>query len=172
MFNSGPELSRAVPTLTTEELIGHVTPLIEKYTRWKVPGFDRDDLRQEIHLVIWRLHGKYRPERGGFIPLAKRSIINRLGQLRQAGLKQTAPVSYLECRGCGHHNERIKSRGGACTQCDNTTWEAIRSPYLLQSINLDNDTDEDTPRARNPGDVPDESVDVEGAALDLLKFRR
>ena len=145
-----------------EELAGHVEPFMRKYTRWNVPDHDKDDIRQELLIVLHRVQQNYQLERGAFLGLLKRSIINRLGQLNQKGSK-SLPISHMNCQGCGAITAP-KVRGGECSDCGHTRWTAVRAPGMLRSMNSQQYGEDGDPGF----DVMDVSMDTEGAALTLL----
>ena len=162
-------LNQDAPALPFAELAGHLELFIIKYSRWSVRGFDEDDLRQEILMVLWRLQTQYDPSRGNFLALAKTSVINRLMQLQIKGSNQTLPVEFLECKRCGHHGEKISLRGGKCSQCSNTTWIAHRSPILIRSLNKPiGNANSGTQHVYI--DPIDPDMDTEGAALTLIEL--
>ena len=166
--NDMARLNQDAPVLPFEELAEHLEGFILKYSRQGVRGFDEDDLRQEILIVLWRLQTQYDSTRGNFLALAKTSVINRLKQLQIKGTNQTLPVEFLECKQCGHHGEKISLRGGKCSQCSNTTWTAHRTPSLLQSMDRLTTTHSGLEHA--PFEVADPDMDTEGAALTLIEL--
>lgn len=149
------ELSAAVAEgMSFDDLAGQLEPLIGKYSRWRIRGFEREDLRQEVLMVIWRCHGMYDPAKGSFLNLVIRSIENKIEHLRARSVRYYEPIAALRCRGCGVEAAR-RARGGRCA-CGSTRWDAVRLPYGMLSLDevVGEDDRQGVPRVVvNPGVV-------------------
>lgn len=130
------ELSAAVADgMDFETLVDHLRPLIGKYARWSVRGFEPEDLRQEVVLVIWKCHEMYDASRGSFLNLVIRSVENRMGHLKMKAVRYYEPVSALQCRGCSVQIPR-RGRGPVCL-CGSTRWDTVRIAHGLLSMDDD-----------------------------------
>ena len=87
-----------------EQLVTQWTPKIEKVVRQRegyVSGFDADDLRQELLVVLWRCAERYNPNRvsvrtgkpASFHTYLHRAIMNRLMNLRGSMQRHHAPIT-------------------------------------------------------------------------------
>ncbi len=120
----------------SDEVITAVMPLVIKYARLYVQGFDEDDLRQEMLIVLVRCHSIYDTGRGSFLNLCIRSMENKMGHLR-ARARRNQPITGLRCRECGGVIPR-RARGPEC-DCGGSRWDSVRMPYghvSLESIVL------------------------------------
>lgn len=70
-----------------EQLAVKWGPLLNRFARWSIPGVEREDLRQELLLVLWQAHRRYDPARGAsFKTYLFRALLNRaLTLLARAG---------------------------------------------------------------------------------------
>jgi hypothetical protein len=116
-----------------EELFRHLEPLIWKWSRSFIPGFDQDDRRQEILVVIWRCQMRYDPEgkRGfgdrpsSFLNFVIHSIKMRLGNCKYTGERQQYATASLECWGCGLVIP-VFSQAKSCPACGGSRWKTLR----------------------------------------------
>ncbi len=121
--------------LTPEDLLERMEPLIGRYVRRAfIPGFDPEDVRQEICLTIWHCQQQYDPENkkghqdraSSFMNFVIHAISNRLGNLDYYGRKQRYVTSALSCLTCGHE-VYVYSRVKKCPECGNGQWGNVRT---------------------------------------------
>ena len=90
--------------MSFEQLVTQWTPKIEKVVRQRegyVTGFDADDLRQELRVVLWRCSKKYDADRvsprtgkpASFHTYLHQAFMNRLVNLRGRAQRHGAPVT-------------------------------------------------------------------------------
>lgn len=117
-----------------EELFEHLEPLIYKWSNSFIPGFDREDRRQEILVVIWKCQMKYDPEgkRGyndrpsSFLNFVIHAIKMRLGNCKYTGERQQYATNQLECWECSH-TVPVFSQSKKCPQCGGSRWKTLRN---------------------------------------------
>ena len=72
--------------LTFESCMSRYGNFIEAHTRWYIPGYDRDDVRQEVIEVLLKCLRNYdRSLNVPFYPYFKRAVINQLCKLGARG---------------------------------------------------------------------------------------
>jgi hypothetical protein len=75
--------------MTFEDCMKRYGNFVEARTRWYVPGYDRDDVRQEIKEVVLRCLRNYDTSfKVPFYPYLKKAVINRLCNLGGRGAKR------------------------------------------------------------------------------------
>lgn len=104
------ELSERVTSMTLDEFLDQIRPLMSKYERWHVPGFDREDLHQELSVTAWRCWSSYDKTKGSIINVLIRSFENRLGNLRNSSYRQVQPITSYVCDGCGDAQPHVGAR--------------------------------------------------------------
>ncbi len=114
-----------------EEVCAAVAPLVRKYSRRYVQGFDEDDISQEMLLVLFSCHRAYDPTKGSFLNLCIRSMQNMMGKL-QAKARRNQPITGLQCRECSTLIER-RARGPEC-ECGGRRWDPVRLSYGHVSV--------------------------------------
>lgn len=132
----------ALRSLDFEELQLRLAPLINKYSRWVIPGNSREDLEQEIKLVIWRCQQSFDPSRikghegkaSGFINFVIHAIENKFGKLRGREQKFYAPVIALQCIGCG---TQVAPKARAVCACGSRRWLNIRDTRVGALVSVE-----------------------------------
>ena len=140
-----------------EELFEYLEPLICKWSNSFIPGFDRDDRRQEILVVIWKCQMKYDPEgkRGyndrssSFLNFVIHSIKMRLGNCKYTGERQQYATTRLECWGCGATVPVFSSERGVCRACGGTRWKTLRDTRIASVDRLSEYSDAWQPGAED-----------------------
>lgn len=158
------ELNTLALELPFPDLLTQLNPLINKYAAWHVPGIDREELEQEIKLVLWKVQNVYSPEKGSFLNIAIFSIKNRLGQMRAMSKKQVQPITRLSCEKCGH--TIVTQLRAKCPQCGGRRWVDERDEHAIFSIQARQETNPSFD-IREPGESTG-SVDVD-ILLDTLQ---
>src|SRR5688572_3389451 len=100
-------------------------PLINKsLSENNIEGLDRDDLLQEILLVLWECFTKADVQ---FPPTYySRSIRNRIADLHWQADRYYYPSTKLRCSGCGNI---VACKPKQC-DCGNTRWKATKGSNL------------------------------------------
>ena len=120
-----------------DEVYAAVLPLVNKYARRYVQGFDEDDLRQEMLVVLFKCHATYNRRRGSFLNLFIMSMNNTMGKLK-ARARRNQPIAGLRCHECGGVISR-RARGPECDACGGHKWDSVRLAWgnlSLESILL------------------------------------
>ena len=125
------ELSAAVPTMVFVDVAEAVRPLLERHARSYIHGFDFEDLRQELLMVVWQTQRVYDPLRGSFLNVLIHGFRNRLEWLRRQSRRQTQPVVALICREC--KVVRQVTWRPTCV-CGSRSFEEDRTPSALIPI--------------------------------------
>lgn len=120
-----------------EELFEHLEPLIWKWSNSFIPGFDREDRRQEILVVIWKCQMRYDPDgkRGyndkpsSFLNFVIHAIKMRLGNCKYTGERQQYATTSLECWGCGNVVP-VFSKEKKCPCCGGSRWKTLRDARI------------------------------------------
>lgn len=123
--------------LQPEVLFEYLEPLILKWSNSFIPGFDFDDRRQEILVVIWKCQMKYDPDgkRGyedrsaSFLSFVIHSIKMRLGNCKYTGERQQYATKNLQCWGCGL-TVPVFSKEKNCPTCNGTQWKTLRDVHI------------------------------------------
>ena len=97
------EQARAMPF---DQLMHEVAPLISKWSRKHVPGFDQEDVGQELLEVLMLTQRAYNPDKGSFLNLLTRAFSHRIQKLWMKGTRQTLPVIGVVCSVCGAAQSR------------------------------------------------------------------
>ncbi len=160
------DLSIAVAAgMDFETLLTHLRPLIGKYSRRHVRGFEPEDLQQEATLVIWKCQRTYDVSKGSFLNLIIRSIENRMIQLRVQSTRCFEPVLVLQCRGCGTQIPR-RGRGPVCT-CGSAQWQALRISHGVVSLD---DLDYEDPMGARIDPIFLGAIDEQYEAVDTVSY--
>lgn len=118
-----------IRSLSIEDLIIKLTPLIEgTLNKAKISGAEREDIKQELLLVLWKCQRSYFPDiktgfegrKSSFYTYLVNSFSNKLSHIRENTNKETKYSLYLKCKSCG-----ALGLGRARTKCacGNRTWD-------------------------------------------------
>lgn len=130
-----------------EQLVEKYRPLIAKYSRWNIPGYEPEDIAQEVMTVLWRCQTRFDPsKRAGFngrpstfLNYLMTSIENWLGKApRRFSQSFHAPVTELECRACG---AILPVSGHPTCACGGRRWKSIHGGSMLSFDNEFNPID-------------------------------
>ncbi len=102
-----------------EKLERQWSPLLNKFASWRIPGMDRDDLMQEMRIVLFNAEKNYKPVgRAKFLTFLYTACLNTaLKLLYKAGggsrpRKSTVPQALIDPLCDGEHGD-----GVACSWC-------------------------------------------------------
>lgn len=117
-----------------EKLFGLLEPLIWKWSNSFIPGYDRDDRRQEILVVIWRCQMRYDPDGkkgyndkpSSFLNFVIHAIKMRLGNCKYTGERQQYATTSLQCWGCDLVVP-VFSKEKNCLACGGSRWKTLRN---------------------------------------------
>lgn len=65
-----------------EELEQQFAPLLAKFAGWNI-GMEREDLLQELRIILLKAQRRYDPNKGKFMTYLYRSLLNRVLRLRE-----------------------------------------------------------------------------------------
>ena len=104
-------------------------PLLSKFAGWNI-GLPREDLYQELLLVLWRAQTGYSPDKGAsFQTYLYTALLNKVGTLnhRLNGTKSRVPTSFLVplCDGLHSREERCGICGVATATDDVSAIDAL-----------------------------------------------
>ena len=68
---------------------------IEVLSREKIPGYSREDLRQEFRLVLWQKRKDYDPRRSSLKTFIDRVLRWKLGKLRRNSWREKRKIAYF-----------------------------------------------------------------------------
>lgn len=122
-----------VRDMTLEELLEQVGPLLDKYSRWVVPGLDPEDIKQELSVCVWRCHETWTPGEGSFLNYLAASCNKRMASLARDSVRHYQPVSALRCVGCGA-TRTPTARARRC-RCGGG-WEPVASEHQLVQMSV------------------------------------
>lgn len=128
---------------TFEDLLEATARQVGYHAGSYVPGMDREDVGQELAVVLWKVHGSYDPSLGSFANVLEVALRNKMEHLRRQGRRQVLPVVRLECRACG--GVRAPSWRPTCG-CGGRSFTEARSASALTSLDAaldDQGRDED-----------------------------
>lgn len=137
-----PEWVNELKAMPFDDLVVRFTPLIAKYSRWRIPGYEPEDIRQEILTALWKCQRNFDPanrkgfngKQSSFINYLITSIENTLGKApRRFSQSYYMPITGLECRGCGTMVE-VANRP-TCPSCGGKRWKAIHGGSLVSFDN-------------------------------------
>lgn len=142
-----------------EELFKHLEPLIRKWSNSFIPGFDYDDRRQEILVVVWRCQMRYDPEgkkgyndkSSSFLNFVIHAIKMRLGNCKYTGERQQYATASLECWKCGLVLP-VFSREKTCPLCGGGRWKTLRDARIASVDTLSEYSDAWQPGAEDDYD--------------------
>ena len=138
---SNQDLSDMVLTMSAEDMLVQVAPLIRKYSFWVIPGFDSDDLYQELSIIAWRCWGLYDRAKGSFINVLITAFTNRLSNIRDLSTRQVQSMQSYVCPKCGdtmpHLGRAFRPR---CQKCS-VLMGVVRSHKRLLSLDFKNEED-------------------------------
>lgn len=99
-------LTEQVKGMAEEELLRQCAPLISRViSHWRIPGLDRDDLRQEASLKLLWAQWSFDPSRGRqFLGYAQQAMENRMRTLYQQHAVRSGTV-VIRCRSCGFETD-------------------------------------------------------------------
>ncbi len=126
------QLDARVRTMPFPELIAQVRPLVEHQVHAYLPGYDPEDVRQEMLEVLFRTQQTYDPEKGSFLNVLTRSLWNRKEWLRRRSQRQTQPITALVCVQCS--TSRPTGWRPFCERCGGRSFSVERSDHALQSL--------------------------------------
>lgn len=127
------ELSNTIKNMTAEELIEQVTPLLKTQARAKIPGWDYEEILNELREVAWRCHTTYTVSKGSFLNYLIRSIRNKLTNMRKTANNQFVPIASFKCS-CGYRKlYSYQWSAPICPECNQRT-KISRSGNLLSSL--------------------------------------
>lgn len=73
----------SISSIPFETLEKQWTPLLHKFARWHIPGFTRDDLLQELRIVLLEAKQKYDADKGSFKTFLFRNCLNHMLNLHK-----------------------------------------------------------------------------------------
>lgn len=139
------ELNEHARDLPFEELVLEVTPLLSKHAGRYAPGFDREDVMQELLEVLYRAQLSYDPALGGFLNLLIVSFDNRLDWLNRKGRAQVRPITSVSCPACDTPQPRYRwGSGYRCEACGSRKLDIERGNLISMDVMLNFSDGEDS----------------------------
>ncbi len=139
------ELSDRAQAMPFEVLVREVKPLLSKHAGQYVPGFDREDIMQELLEVLYSSQLSYDPALGGFLNLLIISFGNRLDWLNRKGRAQVCPITKVTCPACDTSQPSHRwGPGYRCEGCGSRKLEAERGPLRSLDVMLNFSDGEDS----------------------------
>lgn len=118
-----------------ENLIREMRPLLSKYAGKYVPGFDREDVMQELLEVLYRTQIVYDSTRGSFLNLLIVSFDHRVEWLGRRGRTQVNPVTGVTCPECDTPQPSHRwGPGYRCASCGSRRLDVDRG--TLRSLDV------------------------------------
>ncbi len=109
------EQARAMPF---DQLMAEVTPMISKWSHKHVPGYEREDVEQELLEVLMLAQRTYDAAEGSFLNMLHQSFSHRIQKLWMKGTRQTLPVTGVACSSCGAAQPSGRwGKGYRCLPC-------------------------------------------------------
>lgn len=108
-----------------------VTPLITSYTVRYVPGFEREDVQQELLEVLFRAQASYDPERGGFLNLLMVAFDRRMEWMSRRGRSQMRQITSVVCPTCDTQQPSYRwGPGYRCANCGSRKLDVTRADLV------------------------------------------
>ena len=117
-----------------EYLLEKYQPMIHKFSRRSLPGYDIEDLRQEAMLVLTKCYQNFDKDQAQFITFYWRSLDNHFQKLREKAYKLSYAANLLECENCKNSIPISKSYRNVCSQCGGKKWYTV---HAIQVTNVD-----------------------------------